>query len=315
VSLTVVFAGTPEFAVPTLQALLDSDHTVPCVYTQPDRPAGRGRKLTPSPVKRLAGANAIEVRQPLSLRDPQAQADLAGLAADVMVVAAYGLILPAAVLEIPQMGCINVHASLLPRWRGASPIQSAILAGDRQTGISIMQMDEGLDTGAVLLRRELDILPAQTAGRLHDRLARLGAQALLEALAGIEAGTARAEPQDDALATYAPKLSKDQAPLDWHGDAQALARQVWAFNPWPVAQTTLEGQVMRIWMAHPLAEKPSAPPGTVLHAGHSGIDVACGQGRLRLTEVQLPGRRAMAAAELVNAVDLAGCVLGGPPCR
>jgi methionyl-tRNA formyltransferase len=310
VSLKVVFAGTPEFAVPCLEALLASDHAVLAVYTQPDRPAGRGRRLTASPVKRVAQARGIEVRQPDTLRDAAIQRSLGALSADIMVVVAYGLILPRAVLELPPLGCINVHASLLPRWRGAAPIQRAILAGDRQTGISIMQMDAGLDTGDVLLERSVEIHPDETAGKLHDRLACLGAEALAQALDQIEAGQARPRPQDDAAATYAPKLDKREAALDWSGDAQLLARQVAAFNPWPVAQTSVDGKVLRVWRALPLEQAPEAAPGTVLRSGVDGIDVACGRGCLRLTEVQLPGRKAMPAADFVHAFDLHGRVLG-----
>jgi methionyl-tRNA formyltransferase len=310
VSLKVVFAGTPQFAVPCLEALLDSDHAVLAVYTQPDRPAGRGRKLTASPVKRVAQAQAIEVRQPETLRDVAIQRALAALSADAVVVVAYGLILPPAVIELPPLGCINVHASLLPRWRGAAPIQRAILAGDRHTGISIMQMDEGLDTGDVLLERSVEIRPDETAGELHDRLARLGAEALLQALDRIEAGQARPRSQDDSVATYAPKLDKRESTLDWSGDAQSLTRKVLAFNPWPVAQTSVDGQVLRVWRALSLEQVPEAPPGMVLRSGASGIDVACGRGCLRLTEVQLPGRKAMPAADFVHAFDLDGRVLG-----
>lgn len=309
-SLKVVFAGTPEFAVPCLEALLRSDHTVLAVYTQPDRRAGRGRKLTASPVKQVAQSQRIEVRQPETLRDARVQKALAALPADIIVVVAYGLLLPAAVLELPHLGCINVHASLLPRWRGAAPIQHAILAGDRQTGISIMQMDRGLDTGDVLLERSIAIRSDETAGELHDRLAPLGAEALLQALTQVEAGEARAQPQDDSLASYAAKLDKRDAALDWGGDAETLARRVRAFNPWPVAQTSLDGKVLRVWRAVPLEQAPEAPPGTVLQSGPVGIDVACGRGCLRLTEVQLPGRKVMPAADFVHAFDLDGRILG-----
>jgi len=304
--LRIVFAGTPDFATAALAALIDSPHEVCAVYTQPDRPAGRGRRLVASPVKRLAEEHGLPVCQPPSLKDPAAQEEFAAWRSDVMVVAAYGLILPPAALDTPRLGCLNIHASLLPRWRGAAPIQRAILAGDTETGVTIMQMDAGLDTGAMLHKVSCPIGPADTAGELHDRLAELGARAVLETLDAVAAGTARAEPQDEALATYAAKLDKAEAELDWSESAEALARRVRAFNPWPVAQTRLGEQVLRIWTAHvapgpaEAGHEPEAEPGTVLQAGREGIVVACGEGRLRLERLQLPGSKPMAANALVN---------------
>ncbi|WP_126457050.1 methionyl-tRNA formyltransferase [Sulfuriflexus mobilis] len=300
-ALNIVFAGTPDFAVPSLQALLDSPHHVKAVYTQPDRPAGRGRKLSPGPVKQCALDHGLPVEQPLSLKDPTEQAKLAAYQPDIMVVVAYGMILPAAILAIPRLGCINVHASLLPRWRGAAPIQRAILAGDAQTGVTIMQMAEGLDTGDMLARVSVAIGVNETAAELHDRLAPLGNRALLEVIGALAASTAQPEVQDDALSNYAVKLSKSEAPLDWRRPAGELHRQVCAFNPYPVAQATLDGDILRIWRSEISATHSDAKPGTVIAAGGDGIEVATGDGVLRLTEVQAAGKRRMSAADFVNA--------------
>jgi len=311
-ALKVIFAGTPEFAVAALEALLGSKHEVVAVYTRPDRPAGRGRKLTPSPVKRCAGSAGLAVHQPHTLKDAAVQAQLRGHQADVMVVVAYGLLLPAAVLAIPRRGCLNIHASLLPRWRGAAPIQRAILAGDAETGVTIMQMDAGLDTGASLLQRHCAIHADDTAASLHDRLARLGAEALIEALAQLAAGTARATPQHDTAVSYAGKLSKAEAELDWQQPAQQLDRQVRAFNPWPVAQTHWQGIALRVWRATPGAAAVTAAPGTVLGADAGGIRVATAAGVLVIEELQLPGKRRMTAGEFINAHDVDGAVFAAP---
>jgi methionyl-tRNA formyltransferase len=300
-TLDIVFAGTPDFAVPTLQTLLASPHRVVAVYTQPDRPAGRGRKLTPSPVKQCALAHDIPVFQPASLKTPAAQAELAGLRPDLMVVVAYGLLLPKAVLAIPRLGCVNVHASLLPRWRGAAPIQRAILAGDSETGITIMHMDEGLDTGPMLATVSCPIRPDDTAQSLHDRLATLGNPVLLEAIEALAAGTARPRPQDDSQAVYAAKLDKAEATIDWSQTAAQIDRQVRAFNPWPVAQTHFEGQPLRIWSSEVPGLDSEAAPGTVVACSGTGIDVATGDGVLRICECQPAGKRRMAASDFANA--------------
>jgi methionyl-tRNA formyltransferase len=310
-TLKIIFAGTPEFAATALEALLTTSHEVVAVYTQPDRPAGRGRKLQPSPVKRLALEQGIEVRQPEKLKDPTDQAELAALGADLMVVAAYGLLLPQAVLDAPRLGCINIHASLLPRWRGAAPIQRAILAGDEESGITIMQMEAGLDTGPMLHALKIPILLDDTGGSLHDRLAELGARALLESLNGIADGSLLPQPQDDGLATYAKKLGKQEALIDWTRTVAEIDRQIRAFNPWPVAQCKFQDNVMRIWQARPLdsTTPDGAQPGQVLEAGKGGIDVATGAGVLRIIELQMPGKRAMSAADFLNAHSVDGAVL------
>jgi methionyl-tRNA formyltransferase len=304
----IVFAGTPEFAVPALEALLVQGYGVAGVYTQPDRPAGRGRRLTPGPVKRAALAHGLPVYQPASLKGPDARAGLAALAPDLLVVVAYGLLLPRAVLELPARGCVNIHASLLPRWRGAAPIQRALLAGDTETGISIMQMEAGLDTGPVLRVRHCPIGPRDTGGSLHDRLAGLGAETLLEALPGILAGTAPRTVQDGSLATYARKLEKAEARIDWTRPAPELERLVRAFDPWPVAHTRYRGGSLRVWDA--VARPGQGQPGRVLACGHAGIDVGCGTGVLRLLRLQLPGRRVLAPAELLTAHSFEGEDLG-----
>lgn len=298
--MKILFAGTPAFAVPSLLACLDSGHTVCGVFTQPDRPAGRGRQTTPAAVKSLASARGLPVFQPASLRGTEEQEHLRTLGADLMVVVAYGLILPSAVLMIPRLGCINVHASLLPRWRGAAPIQRAILAGDRETGITIMQVEPKLDAGPMYLRRSCPIHLAESAGELHDRLSALGAEALIETLAAIDSGAAKPEPQDESLVTYAEKLTKQEAWLDWEQPATVLERQVRAFNPWPVTETSLDSQTLRIWRAEVVSEPCAGAPGSVI-PGRRTWDVATGDGVLRLLEVQLPGRRRILAEDYLNA--------------
>lgn len=311
--LQITFAGTPEFAAIALHRLLEAEYRINAVYTQPDRPSGRGRRLTPSPVKVIAASHALPVYQPVTLKDKSLQAGLAALAPDLMVVAAYGLILPAAVLTIPRLGCINIHASLLPRWRGAAPIQRALLAGDKETGVSIMRMEAGLDTGPVLYTSSYSIQPDDTAATLHDRLAELGAEALLHCLPLIAAGGAAATPQDEAQACYAAKIRKEESRLDWSLSATVLERQVRAFDPWPVAQTCINDQVLRVWSAAALARTASGLPGTVLTANKTGIDVAAGDGILRLLKVQSAGRRVMPVQAYLNAHPLApGMVLAGP---
>ncbi|MCP1619430.1 methionyl-tRNA formyltransferase [Pseudomonas sp. SLBN-26] len=297
-ALRLVFAGTPEFAAEHLKALLDTPHQIVAVYTQPDRPAGRGQKLMPSPVKQLALQHGLPVLQPPTLRDPAAQEELRALAPDLMVVVAYGLILPQVVLDIPRLGCINSHASLLPRWRGAAPIQRAVQAGDAESGVTVMQMEAGLDTGPMLLKATTPITAGDTGGSLHDRLAQLGPQAVVQAIAGLAAGTLQGEVQDDALATYAHKLNKDEARIDWSRPADELERLVRAFNPWPICHSTLDGQPLKVLAAEPAEGR--GQPGQILDASKDGLTVACGAGALRLTRLQLPGGKPLAFADLYN---------------
>ena len=301
--LRIVFAGTPEFAAVHLQALLDAGLVPVAAYTQPDRPAGRGQKLMASPVKQLAVAHGIPVLQPATLRDPAAQAELAALAPDLLVVVAYGLILPQAVLDIPPLGCINSHASLLPRWRGAAPIQRAVQAGDAESGVTVMQMEAGLDTGPMLRKVCTPISADDTGGSLHDRLATLGAAAVVEAIPALAAGTLHGEVQDDALATYAHKLNKDEARLDWSRPAVELERLVRAFNPWPLCHTTLGAAALKVYAAELVEDgqtEGQGAPGSILAASRVGLTVACGQGALRLTRLQLPGGKPLDFADLYN---------------
>ena len=300
--LRIVFAGTPEFSVPCLAACRAGGAEVVAVYTQPDRPAGRGRRLVPGPVKQAALEAGIAVEQPLSLKDAAARARLAAYAPDLMVVVAYGLILPRKVLATPRLGCWNVHASLLPRWRGAAPIQRAILSGDAESGVDLMQMEAGLDTGPVLLERRTPIAPDDTGGSLHDRLAALGAQVLAEGLARAMAGetlASRAQPEEGV--TYAHKLDKAEARLDFTRPAIELERQVRAFDPWPVAEGDVAGETMRIWAARAVEGQPGAGPGSVLDMTRDGIDIACGEGALRVTALQRAGGKRITAADYLNA--------------
>ena len=298
--MRLVFAGTPQFAVPALQALLDAGHQIVAVYTQPDRPAGRGRRLAQSPIKELALAHGLEVRQPTTLKGETEAQQLQALHPQAMIVIAYGLLLPKAILAIPQYGCINVHASLLPRWRGAAPIQRAIEAGDAVTGVTIMQMEEGLDTGPMLATAETPIAATDTAARLHDRLSVLGARLLVDTLARLERGDVSARTQDAAQATYARKLNKDEARLDWNDDATTLARRVRAFDPWPVAHTLLDGHNLRVWMATAEPGNTAAAPGTVLSADATGIRVRCGHGVLCVAQLQAEGGKRLDAGAFLN---------------
>jgi len=296
--LRIVFAGTPEFAAEHLKALLARPYEVVAVYTQPDRPAGRGQKLMPSPVKQLALEHNIPVLQPPTLRNAEAQAELAALRPDLMVVVAYGLILPQAVLDIPRLGCINSHASLLPRWRGAAPIQRAVEAGDSESGVTVMRMEAGLDTGPMLLKVTTPITAEDTGGSLHDRLAELGPPAVIQAITGLAAGTLQGEVQDDSLATYAHKLNKDEARLDWGRPAVELERLVRAFNPWPICHSSLNGEALKV-LAATLADGKGAP-GEIIAASKEGLLVACGEQALCLTRLQLPGGKALNFSDLFN---------------
>jgi len=317
----IIYAGTPDFAVPALRALLDAGENVVAVYTQPDRPAGRGRKLTASPVKQAALAAGIPVFQPLSLRNADAQAELAALKPDLMVVAAYGLLLPKVVLDMPTHGCVNLHASLLPRWRGAAPIQRAIENGDAETGITLMQMDVGLDTGDMLAKSACPITPDDSAQNLHDRLAEMGAVLLIQHLPALLTGTLQGDAQDEALVTYAKKLDKAEAVLDWSLPATELARRVMAFNPWPVAETRWKGETLRIWRAQAIegGNPPQSPfdkggndtPGRVLATSRDGVDVATGEGVLRIQQLQRPGGKPLQAADFLNSHPMLGETLGG----
>jgi methionyl-tRNA formyltransferase len=299
--MKIIFAGTPEFAAVALRALIDSPHEIVAVYTQPDRPSGRGLKLIPSPVKALALAQQISVFQPVSLKDGFEQEKLAKLQADVMVVAAYGLLLPAAVLAIPRLGCINIHPSLLPRWRGAAPIQRTVFAGDTETGVAIMQMDVGLDTGPVLLQKYYKLAEDETSKTLHDKLAVIGAEVLLETLTLLEQHKITPQSQDNKDATYASKISKEEALIDWIRPAIELEREIRAFNPWPVAYTSWQQQNLRVWLAKARQNITNAPPRTIIYASKEGIDIATGEGVLRLLQVQLPGGKVLPAADFYNA--------------
>lgn len=298
--LNIIFAGTPDFAARHLQALIDSEHNVIAVYSQPDRPAGRGKKLTASPVKALALSHDIPVYQPASLRNSQAQAEIEALNADIMVVVAYGLILPQIVLDTPRLGCINVHGSILPRWRGAAPIQRALWAGDSETGVTIMQMDLGLDTGDMLLKTYLPIEDTDTSASLYEKLAHQGPEALIQALTGLNQGLLSATKQDDALANYAQKLSKEEARLDWNKSAKQLWQEIRAFNPWPVSYFEHQDNTVKVWQASYSEQQSNALPGTVIKADKLGIEVATSQGSLILQIMQLPNKKPLNVADILN---------------
>ncbi|OKB64399.1 methionyl-tRNA formyltransferase [Serratia marcescens] len=299
-SLRIIFAGTPDFAARHLDALLSSEHQIVGVFTQPDRPAGRGNKLTPSPVKVLAEQHQLPVFQPKSLRPEENQRLVADLNADVMVVVAYGLILPQAVLDMPRLGCINVHGSLLPRWRGAAPIQRSLWAGDSETGVTIMQMDVGLDTGDMMHKIACPIESSDTSASLYDKLAQLGPQGMLTTLRQMADGSATREVQDEAQVTYAEKLSKEEARLDWSLSAAQLERCIRAFNPWPISYFTIDDQPVKVWQASVLAQSANAEPGTVLLADKHGIQVATADGILNLIQLQPAGKKPMSAQDLLN---------------
>jgi len=308
--LNIIYAGTPEFAVPALASLVRSDHRVVAVYTQPDRPAGRGRKLQQSPVKTFAREQDLPVCQPVSFKARAEVDELYAFNADLMVVAAYGLLLPAAVLSGPRLGCVNIHASLLPRWRGASPIQQAILAGDEYSGVTLMKMDRGLDTGAMIASRRVAIEPCWTAADLHDVLAPLGAGLLLESIDNIESAIQQAQIQDESRVTYAPRLTKQQAEIDWEKPVAELLREVRAFNPWPVSYTCLDNDNVRIWSARAGIDVDRKMPGEVVAHDTRGVFVSGVDGVLQVTELQFAGRNRCSAAQALNARNLCGCLLG-----
>ncbi|EPF0140895.1 methionyl-tRNA formyltransferase [Enterobacter hormaechei] len=299
-SLRIIFAGTPDFAARHLDALLTSGHQIVGVFTQPDRPAGRGKKLMPGPVKVLAETHGLPVFQPASLRPEENQKLVADLNADVMVVVAYGLILPKAVLNMPRLGCVNVHGSLLPRWRGAAPIQRALWAGDAETGVTIMKMDVGLDTGDMLYKLACPITAEDTSATLYDKLADLGPQGLIETLQQLADNTATPEVQDEAQVTYAEKLSKEEARIDWSLSAAQLERCIRAFNPWPMSWLMIDEQPVKVWKASVINGNASAEPGTIIDASKNGIQVATGEGVLNLESLQPAGKKAMSAQDLLN---------------
>ena len=305
IAAKLLFAGTPEFALESLRALHKAGFVPAAVLTQPDRPAGRGKKLTESPVKQFAREHDILVWQPETLKDAAIVAQISQAKPDLMIVAAYGLLLPRAVLDIPVRGCVNVHASLLPRWRGAAPIQAAILEGDSQTGVSLMQMEAGLDTGPVIASAAINIGEEETAGALQERLAVLGGELLVEKIGEILGGKLQAIRQDDALATYAGKIRKRDAAIDWSLTAEQISRKIRAYDPVPAASFDLDGEIIKCWKAEPLASGEGLT-GTILSAGKDGVVVACAEGTLRLTEIQRPGRRRVTAAEFASQCKLGG---------
>ncbi len=305
--MNIIFAGTPDFSVYTLEKLLASNHKVIAVYTQPDRPSGRGRRLMASPVKKLAVEHNIPVYQPVSLKDEAAQQELINLQADIMIVVAYGLILPKIILNAPPLGCLNIHASLLPRWRGAAPIQRAILAGDQHTGITIMQMNEGLDTGDILRIKSCPIAVNDTGSRLHDKLAVMGADTILESLSDIENNTLYAQVQDEKQVTYAHKLNKQEACIDWQQDASDIVKKIQAFNSWPVAYTYYKNKALRLWQAH-LLDTPSSvidlAYGTVIAESSEGIDILAKNGIVRVLELQMPSKKRIMVKDFINGQSL-----------
>lgn len=306
--LKIIYAGTPEFAVPALEALVRSEHQLIGVYTQPDRPAGRGRTLQQSPVKKFALEHDIPVYQPQSFKQSEDLQQLIDLQADLMVVAAYGLILPKAVLESPKYGCLNIHASLLPRWRGAAPIQRSILAGDNETGITIMQMDEGLDTGNMLLKQSVTINSDWSAGDLHDRLMAVGADLLIRALEMQGKGELNPQTQNQTQATYAAKLTKSEALIDWHKAVETIQREIRAFSPWPVSYTTLDGKTVRVWQASltDTVSDDAIAVGQIVNHSKDGIYVKCGNGVLQITKLQFAGKNKSNSEQVLNARNLTG---------
>ncbi|QDO99883.1 methionyl-tRNA formyltransferase [Thalassotalea sp. PS06] len=303
--LKIIFAGTPDFAARHLQALIDSEHEIVAVYCPPDKPSGRGKKLTPCAVKQLAMDHQLTIEQPINFKDLADQQTLAEFDADLMVVVAYGLLLPKAILDTPRLGCINVHGSLLPRWRGAAPIQRAVEAGDAQTGVTIMQMDEGLDTGDMIAKASCDISNDETSSSLYDKLALLGPKALTDTIAKMADGSATATPQNDAEANYAHKLNKDEAIIDWNLKAKVLERKIRAYQPWPFAQIHFEDekqqlQRIKVWQADVIESNSDLAPGTILQADKNGITVQCADGALSLTQLQLPGKKPLAVADILN---------------
>lgn len=310
--MDVLFMGTPEFAVPTVEALLSSKHVLKAVVTQPDKPAGRGRRLSAPPVKQLALSNGIPCQQPAKLRDPSVVEELASYSPEIIVVAAYGKILPPSVLDLPPKGCINVHASLLPKYRGAAPINWAIINGETETGITIMLMDEEMDHGPILLQRAISILPEETAGELHDRLALLGAECLIEALKGLEDGSIAPNAQDHDRATFAPMLSKEDGQLDWGQPAEDLVNRIRGVTPWPGATTMLNDELFKVWKASLGPKDVSGSPGEVMAVEEDGITVACGQGSVCLLEVQVAGKKRMKAESFLRGYSVStGTILGG----
>lgn len=308
--MRILFAGTPEFAVPALQALIGSSHQVIAVYTQPDRPAGRGRKLQQSPVKACALAAGVPVMQPINFKNPEDISTLQRWEADLMIVAAYGLLLPQAVLDAPILGCVNIHASLLPRWRGAAPIQRALLAGDDQTGITLMQMDAGLDTGDMLASASVGVAADATAADLHDSLKKLGADLLMEHLEDIGRGAVVPRAQNDALATYAHKLTKQEAAMDWSKPAVQLEREIRAFNPWPVSFSSVAGRLVKVWSADLIDTTTRNAPGRVLAHNNDGVRVCCGSGVLNIRELQFAGKKRCAAGQLAHSTNLTDEIFG-----